>query len=168
MEIFSRLAYFTHDAIDMLNHEWSRWTFELLLHHIATCFALLTGLLPQRFLLANYWALLMEGNSIFLHARTIMQISGWSLQQPDVHRKIVNCNVISFVICRFVSQALFVRWALSDIYNMHPFYAAVALGGPAVFLVINAMLFFRILVSDGFLDKRWRANAAINRYATYL
>ncbi|EYC09473.1 hypothetical protein Y032_0060g3136 [Ancylostoma ceylanicum] len=89
------IAYFLHDALDMLNHEWSRWTLELLIHHIATCFALLSGLLPQKFLLCNYWALLMEGNSIFLHTRTIMQISGLALQQPDAFKRIVQCNVIS-------------------------------------------------------------------------
>lgn len=77
-----------------------------------------------------------------------------------------NCQTMlfRFVICRFVSQALFVQWAVSHMYKMHPFYVGIALGGPAVFLVINAMLFFRILVSDGFLDQRWKAKAAINRY----
>lgn len=55
-------AYFVHDAVDMLHHEWSRWTLELLVHHIATCFALLVGLLSGKFLLGDYWALLMEGN----------------------------------------------------------------------------------------------------------
>ncbi|CAJ0602694.1 unnamed protein product [Cylicocyclus nassatus] len=157
------VAYFTHDALDMLNHEWSRWTLELLLHHIATCLALLTGLLARRFLLADYWAILMEGNSIFLHTRTIMQISGLSLQQPDLFKRIVRCNVISFVIFRFISQAIYVRWALTQINKLHPFYVSVAVGGPAIFLIINGMLFFRILVSDGYLDKRWKARAAINR-----
>ncbi|KAK6028629.1 hypothetical protein OSTOST_05285 [Ostertagia ostertagi] len=60
------IAYFVHDAMDMLNHEWSRWTMELLIHHIATCFAMLPPLLARKFILANYWALLMEGNRLFL------------------------------------------------------------------------------------------------------
>ncbi|KJH42218.1 hypothetical protein DICVIV_11802 [Dictyocaulus viviparus] len=56
------VAYFVHDAFDMITYEWSRWTIELLFHHITSCFALLCGILPRKFLLANYWALLMEGN----------------------------------------------------------------------------------------------------------
>ncbi|WKY06002.1 hypothetical protein Q1695_006306 [Nippostrongylus brasiliensis] len=159
------IAYFVHDAIDMLHHEWTRWTMELIIHHIATCFALLVGVISGKFLLADYWALLMEGNSIFLHTRTIMQISELSLVHPKVFAFVVNCNVASFILYRFISQALWVRWAVSHINQMHPLYVCVALGGPVVFLVINMMLFFRVLVSDGFLDKRWRSKAAINRYA---
>ncbi|KAK5965179.1 TLC domain-containing protein [Trichostrongylus colubriformis] len=89
------IAYFIHDAFDMLNHEWSRWTLELLLHHIATCYAMLPPLLAHKFLLANYWALLMEGNSIFLHTRTIMQISGQSVLQPKLFKTVIYCNVAS-------------------------------------------------------------------------
>ncbi|VDM56286.1 unnamed protein product [Angiostrongylus costaricensis] len=157
------IAYFAHDALDMINHEWSRWATELLLHHIAASFALLCGILPRKFLLANYWALLMEGNSIFLHMRTIMQISGQSVQHPAFYRAVIRCNIVSMVVCRFLSQALFVQWALHHVGRMHPFFACVAVGGPAIFAVINVMLFFRILVADGFLDKQWRSMVAINR-----
>uniref|UniRef100_A0A1I7XRE2 TLC domain-containing protein n=1 Tax=Heterorhabditis bacteriophora TaxID=37862 RepID=A0A1I7XRE2_HETBA len=114
----------------MLNHEWSRWTFELLFHHIATCTALISGLLPHKLLLADYWALLMEGNSIFLHVRTIMQISGISVERPCVYGLIIYCNIISFILCRFVAQVLFVRWVLSNVSHMHPFYTTLGLGGP--------------------------------------
>ncbi|XGW29214.1 hypothetical protein V3C99_008766 [Haemonchus contortus] len=157
------IAYFVHDAVDMLNHEWSRWTLELLVHHIATCSAMLPPILAHKFILANYWALLMEGNSIFLHTRTIMQISGQSVLQPKVFRTVVYCNVITFVLCRFVTQALFVQWAVTHFNRIHIIYASIALGGPVVFCIINAMLFFRVLVSDGFLSQRWRSKAAINR-----
>lgn len=157
------IAYFVHDAVDMLHHEWSRWTLELLVHHIATCFALLVGLLSGKFLLGDYWALLMEGNSIFLHTRTIMHISGLSKEHPDLYKTVVRCNVVSFVLYRFVGQALFVRWAVSHINKMHVFYVCVALGGPSVFVVINVTLFFRVLVADGYLSERWRSKAAIDR-----
>ncbi|KAE9421245.1 hypothetical protein Angca_004850, partial [Angiostrongylus cantonensis] len=157
------IAYFAHDAFDMINHEWSRWTTELLLHHIAAGFAMLCGILPRKFLLANYWALLMEGNSIFLHMRTIMQISGQSVQYPAFYSAVIRCNIVSMVVCRFLSQVVFVQWALQHINRMHPFFACVALGGPAIFAVINVMLFFRILVADGFLDKEWWSMVAINR-----
>lgn len=54
--------YFVHDTIDMLKYEVSRWTFELLLHHVATTFILESSVLSKKFILYAYWALLMEVN----------------------------------------------------------------------------------------------------------
>ncbi|KAK6060610.1 hypothetical protein COOONC_01727 [Cooperia oncophora] len=71
------IAYFMHDALDMLNHEWSRWTMELLIHHVATCFAMTPPILARKFLLANYWALLMEGNRLVLFAK--LRSDHWTL-----------------------------------------------------------------------------------------
>ncbi|KAJ1373600.1 hypothetical protein KIN20_036056 [Parelaphostrongylus tenuis] len=156
-------AYFVHDAFDMINHERSTQTTELFLHHVVASFVLLCGILPRKFLLANYWALLQEGNSIFLHARTIMRISGLSIQHPTLHSAVVRFNIVSMVVCRFVAPALFIRWALYHVNRMHPFFACVVLGGPSIFTVINVMLFYRILIADGFLGKQWRDDSTLDK-----
>lgn len=56
------VGYFLHDALDMLRWEWSRWTLELLAHHLATGFVLACALCSRRFVVFAYWALLMEVN----------------------------------------------------------------------------------------------------------
>ncbi|VDK79610.1 unnamed protein product [Anisakis simplex] len=55
-------AYFVCDAVDMLQHEISRWTVELLLHHMASICVFACAVLPRKFIPYAYWALLMEVN----------------------------------------------------------------------------------------------------------
>ncbi|PAV73404.1 hypothetical protein WR25_19166 isoform B [Diploscapter pachys] len=150
------VAYFLHDAIDMLRYEWSKWTRELLLHHVMTGISLLTPLPNRRFLIPVYWALQMEINSIFLHARTIMQLSGYNTKLPDFYRAVVYANIFSFVTCRFVSMVVFQYWTIW-------WFVLIGCGGPFAFHTINAFLFFRVLAADGFLGEKMKSRAAINR-----
>lgn len=62
------IGYFAYDTVDMLRHELSRWTLEYVLHHFACIFVLLCALLPRKFVLYAYWALLMEVSR---------SVSGW-------------------------------------------------------------------------------------------
>lgn len=73
--IFMSMGYFIHDTIDILKNERSRWSFELLLHHSACLIVFSCAVLPKKFILYAYWALLMEVNSIFLHLRTTLRLS---------------------------------------------------------------------------------------------
>lgn len=51
-----------HDALDMLQFEISKWTVELLLHHIATGFVMSVAICGEKFTVYAYWQLLMEVN----------------------------------------------------------------------------------------------------------
>ncbi|CAI5448178.1 unnamed protein product [Caenorhabditis angaria] len=157
------VAYFLHDAIDMLSYEWSKWTFELLLHHILTCLTLVTPAMSDKFLMAAGWVLIMEINSIFLHARTILQICGMSKDFPAVYQTIVYFNIITFVFCRIFSQIYWVYWAVGHINDFHIIYQIVGYGGPIVFGVINSLLFVRLLASDGFLSTSMKNKYGMTR-----
>ncbi|CAD6191192.1 unnamed protein product [Caenorhabditis auriculariae] len=159
------IAYFVQDALDMAKHEWSRWMVELLIHHSITCVALVSPLVAHRFLLADSWALLMEFNSIFLHARTIMQLTGHSTSHPKTFRVIVYLNLASFMLFRIVCQLIWVFLAFSIKSQMHNFYIMIALCGPIIFAFINGMLFLRLLVSDGFLPAKYQKFFSVNRDA---
>uniref|UniRef100_A0A1I7Z5C4 ABC transporter domain-containing protein n=1 Tax=Steinernema glaseri TaxID=37863 RepID=A0A1I7Z5C4_9BILA len=89
------IGYFCYDATDMLRHEISRWTLELLLHHVACVFVFLMAVLPQKFLPYATWALLMEINSIFLHIRSIMQLSGEAERNADKYKLSQAANIIT-------------------------------------------------------------------------
>jgi hypothetical protein len=156
------MAYFVHDTIDMTQYEISRWTFELLLHHVACLFVFASAILPQKFLLYGYWALLMEVNSIFLHARTISQLSGFS-KNAFAFAFIRWANILTFVVFRFCVQAWQIRWVWLNRNRMHSYYFYVGFMGGLFFLAVNGFLFVRILAADGVLGEYGRRNAAINR-----
>lgn len=88
----------------MLQHEISRWTVELLLHHLAVLITFVSSLLPHKFLSYAYWALFMEVNGhffpsltrcIFLHTRTLMQINSRARSKPRLFRFVQTANVVT-------------------------------------------------------------------------
>ncbi|GMR48506.1 hypothetical protein PMAYCL1PPCAC_18701, partial [Pristionchus mayeri] len=148
------IAYFINDSIDMAQHEISRWTAELFLHHAASIIAFLFAVLPHKFVPYAYWALLMEMNSIFLHIRSIVQISGEATSRPSVYSLVKTLNIVTFVIFRFAVQGWQIKWGFVTWGIIHPSYTVIAIGGGIMFLTINSILFYRILSSDGFLGEK--------------
>jgi len=157
------MGYFAYDAADMLRHELSRWTIELLVHHIASLFAFACAVLSRKFVLYAYWALLMEVNSIFLHIRSMMQITGRSTHRARLYRFVRILNAITFIIFRFAVQTWQLVWAWQLRAEMHIVYAIVAIGGSIFFIAINIVLFVRVCASDGMLGECGRRHAAISR-----
>uniref|UniRef100_A0A915AEP8 TLC domain-containing protein n=2 Tax=Parascaris univalens TaxID=6257 RepID=A0A915AEP8_PARUN len=157
------MAYFVCDAIDMLKHEISRWTIELLVHHAASIFVFACAVLPRKFIPYAYWALLMEVNSIFLHMRSLMQIIGSNVTNRDIYRMVRWFNFMTFIIFRFAVQMWQINWAWQHRHRMHPFYTFVAVVGGGFFLVTNTVLFIRVLASDGFLGEYAKNHTAIHR-----
>ncbi|EJW87487.1 hypothetical protein WUBG_01603 [Wuchereria bancrofti] len=157
------MAYFICDTMDMLRHEISKWTIELLFHHAASVFAFASAVLPHKFIPYTYWALLMEINSIFLHLRSLMQITGYSVLRQSLFRIIQLTNIVTFVIFRFAVQIWQINWAWINHRRFHIFYTGIAFIGGACFLIINMILFIRVLASDGYLGEFGRQHVAIGR-----
>ncbi|KAK6108457.1 Uncharacterized protein BM_BM5063 [Brugia malayi] len=157
------MAYFICDTMDMLRHEISKWTIELLFHHAASIFAFASAVLPHKFIPYTYWALLMEINSIFLHLRSLMQITGYSVLRQSLFRIIQLTNIVTFVIFRFAVQIWQINWAWINHRRFHIFYTGIAFIGGAFFLIINMILFIRVLASDGYLGEFGRQHVAIGR-----
>ncbi|VDO21949.1 unnamed protein product [Brugia timori] len=171
------MAYFICDTMDMLRHEISKWTIELLFHHAASIFAFASAVLPHKFIPYTYWALLMEINSklkvlihfsIFLHLRSLMQITGYSVLRQSLFRIIQLTNIVTFVIFRFAVQIWQINWAWINHRRFHIFYTGIAFIGGAFFLIINMILFIRVLASDGYLGEFGRQHVAIGRFIFFL
>ncbi|VDM07354.1 unnamed protein product [Wuchereria bancrofti] len=162
------MAYFICDTMDMLRHEISKWTIELLFHHAASVFAFASAVLPHKFIPYTYWALLMEINSIFLHLRSLMQITGYSVLRQSLFRIIQLTNIVTFVIFRFAVQIWQINWAWINHRRFHIFYTGIAFIGGACFLIINMILFIRVLASDGYLGEFGRQHVAIGRFISFL
>ncbi|CAD5227985.1 unnamed protein product [Bursaphelenchus xylophilus] len=148
------VGYFIHDALDMLKHEISRWTLELLFHHAVTVFVFLCPICSHDFAIFGYWGLLMEVNSVFLHMRTLHQLSGRAESHKMEFEIIKYLNVVTFVIFRFFVQIFQVHFTFTQQDHFVYFYKAVGLYGSIFFFVVNCMLLYRVLASDGFLGKK--------------
>jgi len=159
------MSYFIHDTIDMLRFEISRWTLELLLHHVASLFVFAAAVCPRKFIPYAHWALLMEVNSVFLHLRTMTQLSGKSKRSPGFDKFIRVSNTVTFIVFRFFVQFWQLNWVIRRMDLMHYFFIGIGVIGGTFFLVINTILFVRILASDGYLGEYGRKHAAINRDA---
>jgi hypothetical protein len=157
------IGYFFHDMIDMLQYEISRFTAELMLHHLSSIFAFASAVTSRKFVPFAYCALLMEVNSVLLHVRTLMQLSKSSSDYPIFFRILQIVNVITFVVFRFFTQTWQIYWVYKHHYAMHPFFAACGYCGCITFYIINGFLLMRILAADGFLGDYGRKHAAINR-----
>uniref|UniRef100_A0AC34QSE6 TLC domain-containing protein n=1 Tax=Panagrolaimus sp. JU765 TaxID=591449 RepID=A0AC34QSE6_9BILA len=157
------MAYFVHDSYDMLKYETSRFTYELLSHHLSVFFFFTTTICSRKFIPFAYVALLLEVNGICLHIRTLMQISGNSVKRPKLYKLVMYTNIVTFLVFRFGVQAWQVQWVYHRRFEMHYIFLGIGFIGSAFFLIINAFLFFRILAADGYLGEFGRKHAAINR-----
>ncbi|KAI6179764.1 TLC domain-containing protein [Aphelenchoides besseyi] len=161
--LFVTVGYFIHDTMDLIKFEISRWTFELLLHHLGTGFVMSIAISGELLTVYAYWALLMEINSIFLHMRSLLQLSGNRDLYPKTFDVIKLLNILTFVVFRFAVQVWQIHFVVVYREHFHFFYFACGFFGGLFFLVTNLLLFFRVLAADGFLGEFGRKHAAINR-----
>ena len=74
----------------------------LLLHHIAVSSSFALGAILQTYLFELAVALLTEVNSIFLHLRTLLKVSGGSdIKTTSSYRLVALANIATFFTCRF-------------------------------------------------------------------
>lgn len=146
------VGYFIYDFLDMALHHRKKSSFELMIHHffVITCFGL--SELTLRYIGYAVVALLVEVNSVFLHLRQLLIIQGVSRQHP-VYRLNSLLNIGTFLIFRILTLGWMTRWLVLH-RDQVPFFAytmgSIAL---AVIVLMNIVLFFRILHVD-FLNKK--------------
>jgi len=149
------VGYFIHDFIDMaLNHR-KKSSFELMIHHffVIACFGLAE--LTHRYVGYAVVALLVEVNSVFLHLRQLMIIQGVSRQHP-IYRLNSLFNIGTFLVFRIMTLGWMTRWLV--LHRDQVPFSAYTMGSIAlaVIVVMNIVLFFRILQVD-FLNKKGRS-----------
>lgn len=141
------VGYFFYDFMDMALYHRKRSSYELMIHHffVILCF----GLAELSRLYVGYAvvALLVEINSVFLHGRQLMKIQGVSRQHSG-YRLNSLLNIGTFLIFRILTLGWMTRWLVLH-RDQVPFVAytmgSVAL---AVIVLMNIVLFFRILHAD--------------------
>lgn len=146
------VGYFMYDFMDMALYHHKRSSYELMIHHF--CVILCFGLAELTRLYVGYAvvALLVEVNSVFLHTRQLFIIQGFS-RQHSVYRLNSLVNVGTFLIFRILTLGWMTRWLVVH-RDQVPFFAyttgSIAL---AIIVLMNIILFFRILQVD-FINKK--------------
>lgn len=95
----------------------------------------------------NIIALMVEVNSIFLHARKLMQLQKWSFDHWQ-YKLIVFLNLLTFVLYRMYGVtylAIDLPYEWNKLTTIHKILMS---GCMIVLSIINCILFWRILKND--------------------
>ncbi|XP_076036418.1 TLC domain-containing protein 2-like [Oratosquilla oratoria] len=146
------VGYFIHDLIDLTQNHWKRSTFELMGHHccVILCFGL--AVWTKQFTGYAVMALFVEVNSVFLHIRQIMIVTGVP-KDNEYYRLTSLFNIGTFIVFRIVVLGWMTRWLV--LYRDEIPLPAYTLGsvGLAIMVVMNIVLFARVCIAD-FMSKK--------------
>ncbi|VDM40623.1 unnamed protein product [Toxocara canis] len=157
------MGYFCHDAVDILNNERSKYAFEILLHHVVIFSIFSVGMISHKFLPYAYWALLVEVSSVFIHMRTILEISMLHAAHGFLYRMIRILSLATIVVFRFGVLLWMLHYIIVNRRHFHAFYMCAGILADVFFLVLSLTMFFRMLAQDGFFGERARRKASIQR-----
>lgn len=153
-------GYFIYDFIDVVYYGHTRAMWEVLLHHVAVLNSFLYNVTECRFIGYTIVALFVEVNSIFLHARKLIQMDGRIGFQHPVYRTVAVVNFATFVVCRFVFSLSVITYGLVAYPSMMSTYYYWSLTMTMVLTwIVNVMLFWRLLKSDVMRGLRARGDA---------
>ncbi|CAH8847206.1 unnamed protein product [Trichobilharzia szidati] len=152
------LGYFIFDSVHMAVLHPHRSTAELLIHHFIIFLCFSSALLSGKYIGYAVVSLLPEVNSIFLHLRRLMNY----LRVPkDNHffRSICLVNIGTFIVFRFIVLSWMTRWIVINRDSIPFGYYCLGSVGLAILMVMNIVLFIRIVYAD-FLTNSTVSSAA--------
>ncbi|XP_072557390.1 TLC domain-containing protein 2 [Paramormyrops kingsleyae] len=146
------IGYFIHDLLDMIFNQKISQSWELVFHHLVviTCFGI--SALSFRYVGFAVVALLVEINSIFLHLRQMLRMSG--LAKSTVYRLNSMVNLGTYVVFRISTLAWMTRWLVLNRSLIPLLIYTVGSVGMAIMTAMNIVLFYRLLRSDFLISGR--------------
>ena len=141
------IGYFLYDALDMLIYHRKRSTYELLVHHFSVVFCYSLAVTSQEYIAYGALSLIVEINSIFLHARQLFIIT----HEPKSslrYKANALLNVGTFVACRILLLGWMTRWLTVNRDRIPLSIFTIGSIGLAVIVTMNIILFCRILSVD--------------------
>nr|CAD7198859.1 unnamed protein product [Timema douglasi] len=141
------IGYFVYDLMDMMINHRKRSSYELMVHHVVViiCFGL--SVMTRYYLGYGLMALLVEVNSIFLHIRQLMLIQ--SLRKSHILYRLNSLLTIgTFIVFRITTLGWMTRWLVLHRDELTVTAFAIGSASMPVIMVMNIVLFLRILNSD--------------------
>ncbi|KAM4620384.1 TLC domain-containing protein 2-like [Polymixia lowei] len=156
-------GYFIHDFLDLAFNQSFKQCWEVLLHHsvVISCFSLAV---TSRFYLGfAVVSLLVEINSVLLHTRQLLLLSGRrnkpgteaTCPRPStVYRMTSLLNLGTFLVFRVCTLGWMTRWLAG--HGEHIPRSVVTMGtvGLSLITIMNTVLFYRLLRADVLTDTR--------------
>ena len=107
------IGYFLYDAADMIVNHRKRSTYELLLHHCLVILCYSVAVLTHQFVAFVALSLVVEINSVFLHARQLLIITS---EPKTSGRYRVNAllNILTFLLFRIILLAYLTLWIFRE------------------------------------------------------
>jgi len=141
------IGYFIYDFADMALYHRKQSTFELLIHHgmVILCFGIAVS--TRTYVAYAALSLVVEINSIFLHARQLLNILEVS-KSSWIYRTNAILNVATFVLFRILLLGWMTRWLTIHRDDVPIIFFTVGSLGLATIVGMNIVLFYRILVGD--------------------
>lgn len=103
--------------------------------------------------------LFAEVNSIFLHARKLLQMNKFPFDHW-IYRTNMFLNLSTFMACRFVGIAIVANGMVNDRHRVGPVYYFFLAITVITVSIINFILFWRLLKNDVLRSKGSRSNKA--------
>ncbi|XP_012942870.1 TLC domain-containing protein 2 [Aplysia californica] len=141
------VGYFLYDLIELLVHQRTRQSLELIGHHVVIISCFMVAVLTRHYVGYAVVALIVEINSIFLHFRQLLQICGTSKFNPW-YRLNSLINLATFIVCRILLLCWMTRWIVINKDAVPLLFYTMGSVGLAVMVGMNIILFYRLLRSD--------------------
>merc|ERR1711981_15186 len=143
------IGYFIYDFCDMALFHRKGSTYELLIHHgmVILCFGVAVS--TRTYVAYAALSLVVEINSVFLHARQLLTIGGIP-KSSWIYRTNAIMNVSTFVLFRILLLGWMTRWLTLNRDNVPLIFFSIGSLGLATIVGMNIVLFYKILVSDYF------------------
>jgi len=143
-------GYFMHDVVQNLRHRPLSLSWEILLHHfiVISCYGIV--IYAQIFINYSTVSLLVEFNSIFLHARQLCNIFE-TPKSSTGFRVIGVLNIATFIIFRICVIGWMTRWLVIHFDEVSQPFNIIGATGLAIMSVMNITLFARVLIRDNWL-----------------
>ncbi|XP_071481741.1 TLC domain-containing protein 2-like [Diadema antillarum] len=140
-------GYFMYDTLDLMSNNTFSTSWPLYTHHLVVLFLCFTILSLRQLYATINIAMILELNSIFLHARQLLLMYGYS-KQDIVYRINAALNVLTYVVCRSGSMGFLCVWVIVTSQDVPPIIRKTGPFTLGAIFVINQILFYRLIVSD--------------------
>lgn len=149
MELMVALSvgYFTYDLLDLLYYKGFQSSWSLVLHHVVIMGSFSIALCTHKYIGYAICALIGEVNSIFLHARQLMLMMNYS-KSCSTYKLNGVVNIVTFIIFRFGIMYHMSCWLYNHTPLIPPVLVGVASFGLLSMVIINIVLFYRLIQSD--------------------
>jgi len=141
------IGYFIYDALDMVIYHRKRSTYELLVHHFMVITCLGIAVSTRQYVAYGGLSLMVEVNSVFLHTRQLFIITG-EPKSSSRYRTNALLNVATFLFFRILLLGWMTRWLTVNRDRIPLAIFTIGSVGLAVIVVMNIILFCRILSVD--------------------